>query len=319
MALHALAYCPRLFYLEEVEGMRVADAAVYAGRQLHAALEAEEGGEQVNLELSSHALGLTGKVDCLCRRGGSYLPYEHERGQPWRRDGQPPAPWPSDRLRVIAYAVLFAEAFAQPIPEGRIRYHTAKVAVRVPVCLWTPILTWLGDTNLNKEAAGLSATRPFAANSLHPRLREFAAKERASWASAATSGTRWLRVPCETKTSCPLTPSTTILVPTSAGPSPRAADSAPLSSGRPSRTTNAGRSATSSASSRPSVTAPPLHLLSQGALVGCSYDTLVVQPRDQPNTKRLSALSIPFCCTGSPKSPPRPCAAASSTASASTG
>ena len=34
MALHALAYCERLFYLEEVEEIRVADAAVYAGRRL---------------------------------------------------------------------------------------------------------------------------------------------------------------------------------------------------------------------------------------------------------------------------------------------
>ena len=30
MALHALAYCERLFYLEEVEEIRVADAAVSA-------------------------------------------------------------------------------------------------------------------------------------------------------------------------------------------------------------------------------------------------------------------------------------------------
>lgn len=30
MALHALAYCERLFYLEEVEEIRLADAAVYA-------------------------------------------------------------------------------------------------------------------------------------------------------------------------------------------------------------------------------------------------------------------------------------------------
>src|SRR5579872_2899622 len=35
MALHALLYCERLFYLEEVEEIRVADAAVYAGRRLH--------------------------------------------------------------------------------------------------------------------------------------------------------------------------------------------------------------------------------------------------------------------------------------------
>lgn len=31
-SLHALAYCERLFYLENVEEMRVADVVVYAGR-----------------------------------------------------------------------------------------------------------------------------------------------------------------------------------------------------------------------------------------------------------------------------------------------
>ena len=31
----ALLYCERLFYLEEVEELRVADGAVYAGRRLH--------------------------------------------------------------------------------------------------------------------------------------------------------------------------------------------------------------------------------------------------------------------------------------------
>lgn len=35
MALHALAFCERLFYLEEVEEIRVADANVYSGRRLH--------------------------------------------------------------------------------------------------------------------------------------------------------------------------------------------------------------------------------------------------------------------------------------------
>src|SRR5438105_2619069 len=103
MALHALAYCPRLFYLEEVEEIRVADERVYAGRQLHAALEADEEGEAVSVELSSAALGLMGKVDCLRRRDGSYLPYEHKRGQPARPAGGPPAAWPSDRLQVVPY------------------------------------------------------------------------------------------------------------------------------------------------------------------------------------------------------------------------
>jgi len=136
MALHALAYCQRLFYLEEVEEIRVADQRVFAGRQLHAALEADEDGESVSLvslELASEALGLLGKVDCLRRRDGSYLPYEHKRGRPARVADNAPEAWPSDRLQLIAYAVLLEEAFGQPIPEGRIRYHAANVTVRVPI------------------------------------------------------------------------------------------------------------------------------------------------------------------------------------------
>ncbi len=39
MALHALAYCERLFYLEEVEEIRLADAAVFAGRSVQGAAE----------------------------------------------------------------------------------------------------------------------------------------------------------------------------------------------------------------------------------------------------------------------------------------
>jgi CRISPR-associated protein Cas1 len=133
MALHALAYCPRLFYLEEVEEIRVADDRVFAGRELHASLAADEDGEAVQIELTSETLGITGKVDCLRRRDGSNLPYEHKRGKPARSaDGKPEA-WPSDRLQVIAYAVLIEEAFGQPIPEARIRYHAANVTVRVPI------------------------------------------------------------------------------------------------------------------------------------------------------------------------------------------
>ena len=133
MALHALAYCQRLFYLEEVEEIRVADHRVFAGRQLHARLEAKEDGKSMSLDLASESLGLLGKVDCLRRRDGSYLPYEHKRGLPARHlDGTPEA-WLPDRLQLIAYAVLLEETFGCPIPEGRVRYHAANVTVRVPI------------------------------------------------------------------------------------------------------------------------------------------------------------------------------------------
>src|SRR3954454_8749077 len=81
MALHALLYCERLFYLEEVEEIRVADAAVYAGRELHDSLAADEGGAWEEVDLASTSHGIFGKVDCLKRRDGALVPYEHKRGR----------------------------------------------------------------------------------------------------------------------------------------------------------------------------------------------------------------------------------------------
>lgn len=132
MSLHALAYCPRLFYLEEVEEIRVADDRVFAGRELHSSLEAEEDGERAQLELEDTSLGLVGKVDAIRRRDGSLVPYEHKRGR-CRRGDEGPQAWPSDRLQVVAYAVLIESATGQAIPEGRVRYHADNVTVRVPI------------------------------------------------------------------------------------------------------------------------------------------------------------------------------------------
>src|SRR5947199_50929 len=36
-------------------------------------------------------------------------------------------------LHALAYALLIGDAFGQPVPEGRIRYHAANVTVRVPI------------------------------------------------------------------------------------------------------------------------------------------------------------------------------------------
>ena len=131
MALHALAYCERLFYLEEVEEIRVADAAVYAGRRLHEKLAADEG-ELVSLVLESETLGIRGKVDCLRRRDGQLIPYEHKRGRSAKGDNGSQA-WPSDRLQVCAYTLLLEEHTGAPIAEARIRYHANNTTVRVPV------------------------------------------------------------------------------------------------------------------------------------------------------------------------------------------
>ena len=131
MALHALAYCERLFYLEEVEEIRVADAAVWAGRRLHEEL-AEEG-ELVTLTLESAGLGIRGKLDAVRRREGGWYPIEHKRGRARRDERKRAWAWESDVVQVAAYGMLLEEHLGEPVREGRVRYDRDGVTVRVPL------------------------------------------------------------------------------------------------------------------------------------------------------------------------------------------
>ncbi|MGI8542459.1 MAG: type I-MYXAN CRISPR-associated endonuclease Cas1 [Aridibacter sp.] len=132
-SLHALAYCERLFFLEEVERVRVADERVYAGRTLHVEIEREEDDEILSLGFQSEKFDLIGKVDCIRRRDGQIIPYEHKRGRSARdADGKPEA-WASDRLQIIAYSLLVEESAEREVLEGRVRYHADNVTVRVPI------------------------------------------------------------------------------------------------------------------------------------------------------------------------------------------
>jgi CRISP-associated protein Cas1 len=132
-ALHALAYCPRLFYLEEVEELYTQDAAVFAGRRLHAELEKQEDEDWEELFLESEELGLRGRVDALRTRDRQTIPYEHKRGRCHRDDNNQPQAWESDKLQILAYACLLEYALGITIQEGRIRYHADNVLVHVPL------------------------------------------------------------------------------------------------------------------------------------------------------------------------------------------
>jgi CRISP-associated protein Cas1 len=132
-ALHALAYCPRLFYLEEVEELYTQDAAVFAGRRLHAELEKQEDEEWEELFLISEELGIRGRLDALRTRDGETIPYEHKRGRCHRDEKKQPQAWESDKLQILAYACLLESALGISIKEGRIRYHADNVLVHIPV------------------------------------------------------------------------------------------------------------------------------------------------------------------------------------------
>lgn len=131
-SLHALVYCERLFYLEEVERIRVADAAVFAGRRLHAELAKEEGELVEPRSMESNKLGLKGTVDVVRRRDGALVPHEHKRGRSAGTKGAREA-WETDKVQVGAYAMLLEESSGLPVPLARIRYHADNVSLAVQV------------------------------------------------------------------------------------------------------------------------------------------------------------------------------------------
>ncbi|MCA9065493.1 MAG: type I-MYXAN CRISPR-associated endonuclease Cas1 [Planctomycetaceae bacterium] len=134
-ALHAMKYCERLFYFQEVEQILVAHPDVYAGRRLHDGVVPEEDitPEKRSFQVESEPWGLVGKADAVRKRDGQWIVYEHKKGRCRRDADNSPAPWPSDRIQAIAYAVLISETLAEPVPEARIRYHKDNVTARVVV------------------------------------------------------------------------------------------------------------------------------------------------------------------------------------------
>ncbi|MDK2920445.1 MAG: CRISP-associated protein Cas1 [Desulfonauticus sp.] len=126
MALHALTYCERLFYMEEVEEIRVANANVYAGRRLHE--ELEKGCKKYTLELASQELGIRGKVDYVRTDAGELIIYEHKKGHSNKGNQA----WPSDHIQAIAYGLLVSEHFNRPVKELRIRYHADNKTIIIP-------------------------------------------------------------------------------------------------------------------------------------------------------------------------------------------
>lgn len=132
MSLHALMYCERLFYLEEVEEIRVADEAVFAGRALHEEIEDAGEGPVESQVLESERLGLRGKVDCIRTRDGAVIPYEHKRGRCHKGETSPEA-WQTDRVQAFAYGILVRECLGVAVPEVRIRYHEDNTLIRLPL------------------------------------------------------------------------------------------------------------------------------------------------------------------------------------------
>ncbi len=133
MALHAVAYCERLFYLEEVEELRLADVRVAEGRLLHQQLPEDE--PLINHTLESERLGIRGRFDAVKRKDGRWVVVEHKRGRSRKGPSGEAEAWDSDRVQAIAYALLLAERLEVADDEvtAQVRYHADRRTVDIAI------------------------------------------------------------------------------------------------------------------------------------------------------------------------------------------
>jgi len=137
--LNEFAYCPRLFYLEWVQGEWRDSADTVEGRFKHRNVDREggdlpqpgdEGQETIHvrsLHLSSERLGLTARIDVIEADGNVVTPVDYKRGK------VPEAgPFEPERVQLCIHALILRDKGYQ-CDEGVVYYVDSRRRVSVPI------------------------------------------------------------------------------------------------------------------------------------------------------------------------------------------
>lgn len=161
------AYCPRLFYYMEVEGIHLQSDDTEAGQRIHKRVDAPsssrrrkpvdngESDEPISvrsLTLTDSSLGLTATLDLAEITGTVAVPIEYRKGRPHFVDGnghndddeddpsRSMEPWPTDRIQ-IGFQALLLERAGYTVTRGVLYYAAVRRRIDVVV-----------DDALRKEA-----------------------------------------------------------------------------------------------------------------------------------------------------------------------
>lgn len=139
--LNEFAYCPRLFYLEWVEGLWDENADTAEGELAHARsdrgggrlpapdeLDDEWAGRARSVTLDAPALGMIAKIDLVELEDGSAAPVDYKKGRP-RPDGQP---WEPERLQIAAQVLVLREN-GYRCDRGYVSFRETRTRVAVEV------------------------------------------------------------------------------------------------------------------------------------------------------------------------------------------
>lgn len=150
--VHNFAYCPRLFYLQHVEGIFLPNEDTVRGDTLHRRVDtpvrthediADEQGTLRSVEISSDKLGICGVIDLVESRDGKRRLVDYKKGSPRRAaDGEWTAKQ-NDALQLAGYALLLRE---KGIPADAADVYYAEIKRHVAVELSDELLQAFLDT-----------------------------------------------------------------------------------------------------------------------------------------------------------------------------
>ncbi|MEZ5402731.1 MAG: CRISPR-associated endonuclease Cas1 [Bryobacteraceae bacterium] len=142
--VNEFTYCPRLFFLEWVEGLFAESADTVEGAAQHARVDkpgrslpgADDIGEDERLQtrsvtLSSERLAVIAKMDVLDVEGGCVTPVDYKHGKP-RDSGDGLGLWPADRVQLGVQALVLREN-GYRCEEAVVFYQKTRQRVRVAV------------------------------------------------------------------------------------------------------------------------------------------------------------------------------------------
>ncbi len=156
------AYCPRLFYLEWVDGEFRHNRATLEGKRVHDSMDAEtrrydgkkETMKTTSLSLSDEKVRLSGRMDLLEEGTDGPVPVETKRGE--APEG---GPWPDHRIQLCAYSLLLEANGYGRVDRGVIYYAASRRRVWVDIDGELRSLT-CGKIDEALEAAGLPEPPP---------------------------------------------------------------------------------------------------------------------------------------------------------------
>jgi CRISPR-associated protein Cas4 len=136
--LNEFTYCPRLFFLEWVQGEFVDNEFTVEGRFAHRRVDGRTGVMPApdteapfvvrSVSLSSAKLGLSAKIDLVEGEGGAVCPVDYKRGKPPPNDLGAHEP---ERVQLCAYGLLLNES-GHNCERGVLYFAQAKTRIGRP-------------------------------------------------------------------------------------------------------------------------------------------------------------------------------------------